>query len=63
MPTQSESFVDFLDAYGREHPPSLRLTRDADVTEWRGRFREAVESLRGPLPKRVPLSTEIVASF
>jgi dienelactone hydrolase len=62
VPTQSESFVDFLDAYGREHPPSLRLTRDADVTEWRGRFREAVESLRGPLPKRVPLSTEIVAS-
>lgn len=62
MPTQSESFVDFLEAYGREHPPSLRLTGDEDVTEWRRRFREAVESLRGPIPKRVPPSTEIVES-
>ncbi len=59
---QAESFVDFLDAYGREHPPSLPLSADVDVAEWQGRFRDAVESLRGPLPTRVAPSVAIVES-
>ncbi len=62
MEIHAESFVDLLDAYGREHPPSLSLGADEDIAEWQSRFRSAVESLRGPVPARVALSVDIAES-
>jgi dienelactone hydrolase len=63
VPTQTESFVDFLENYGREHTPSMPLRAGDDAREWQGRFRDAVESLRGPVPPRVDPATEIVESI
>lgn len=56
---ESDSFRDFLDAYGEANPPSL-IYRGGDFTEWQRRFGEALASLRGPLPERVPLEVEVV---
>ncbi len=62
MPTQPESFVDFLDAYGCDHPPSMLLGHGKAAREWQPRFRAAVESLRGQVPQRVEPTTEVVES-
>ena len=59
---QTESFIDFLNAYGEGHPPGLVYREGDDFADWQCRFREKVESLRGPLPDRVEPSVEVVES-
>lgn len=61
MEPASLSFVDLLEAYGRSHSPALSLEGADDVVEWQRRFRAAVESLRGPVPARVPCHPETVS--
>ena len=56
----AESFVDFLEAYGKVHPPEMVLREGGDFAEWQGRFRAQVEGLRGPLPDRVEPEVEVV---
>ena len=56
----AESFVDFLEAYGKAHPPRMTYRAGDDFEEWRERFRTQVEKLRGPIPERVGLDVEVV---
>jgi len=58
----SESFIDFLDAYGSVHPPTMIYGEGEDFEEWQARFRRQLEALRGPLPERVEPEVEIVES-
>lgn len=58
----SESFIDFLEAYGGANPPSMIYREGGDFAEWQRGFRAKVDSLRGPLPGRVELAPEIVES-
>ena len=58
----TESFIDFLKAYGTAHPPSMVYKDGNDFAQWQLRFRAKVESLRGPLPERVEPAVEIVES-
>ena len=60
--TSSESFVDFLSAYGAAHPPSMVYREGEDFGEWQARLRRQVDALRGPLPKRVEPEVEVVGS-
>ena len=57
---QSESFIDFIDRYGESHKPEMVYREGEDFGEWQGRFRNAVEGLRGILPERVVLDVETV---
>ena len=56
----SDSFSDFLDAYGNAQPPSMVYQEGEDFSAWQQRFRSKVESLRGALPDRVEPKAEIV---
>jgi len=56
----SESFIDFLEGYGTEHPPALRYQEGQNFRAWQRDFREKLESLRGPLPKRAKLNVEVI---
>ena len=56
----SASFVDFLDAWGRAHSPAMVYEEGDDFREWQLRFREKLESLRGPVPDRVEPSAEVM---
>jgi len=58
----TKSFIEFLKAYGIAHPPRLLYKRGDDFAQWHLRFREKVESLRGPLPERVEPMVEIIES-
>ena len=58
--TVAESFVDFLEAYGKAHPPRMVRRAGEDFVEWQARFRTQVEGLRGPIPERVGLDVEVV---
>lgn len=57
---QSESFIDFLDRYGQQHPPEMAYQEGEDFGAWRKRFYDAVSGLRGVLPDRVDLDVETV---
>ena len=59
---KSGSFSEFLEAWGRAHPPATIYEKGEDFREWQLRFRERVESLRGPVPDRVEPAAEIVES-
>ncbi len=61
MHPTSLSFTDLLNAYGQRHPPALALQDAADVVEWQRRFRAAVDSLRGPVPVRVPCRPQVLS--
>ncbi|MFW6107760.1 MAG: dienelactone hydrolase family protein [bacterium] len=58
----AESFVDVLDAWGAANPPQMVRREGEDVVAWQKRFRDGLESLRGPLPDRVEPQAEIVES-
>jgi len=58
-----ESFTDFLDAFGATLKPRLAYEPDRDVHSWQRAFREALGSLRGPLPPRVSPEATVVESF
>ena len=58
----AKSFIDFLKSYGRMYPPHIVYEDGYDFARWQLRFREKVESLRGPLPERVEPVMEIVDS-
>ena len=58
----TESFIDFLKAYGTARPPRLVYEDGDDFAQWQRQFREKVESLRGPLPERVEPAVEIIES-
>ena len=57
---QTESFIDFLNAYGESHAPEMVYRDGEDFAEWQARFRDAVEGLRRPVPERVALDVETV---
>ena len=58
----AESFIDFLDAYGKSHPPRMVYQEAVEFSDWQIRFRGQVEALRGSLPERVPPQVEVAAS-
>jgi len=58
MPT--ESFIDFLKAYGEACPPSLVYRDGQDFRAWQREFRQRLEELRGPLPDRVDPEVEVL---
>jgi len=58
----TESFIDFLKAYGIAHPPCVSYKDGDDFAQWQLRFGAKVESLRGPLPERVEPAIEMVES-
>ncbi len=58
-----ESFSDFLDSYGSVHSPRMVYHEGEDFAEWQIRFREKLESLRGPLPERVDPEVEVIESI
>ena len=60
--TPSDSFTAVLEAYGESHPPSPTYRAGDDFPEWQERFRRQLESLRSPVPDRVPLQVEILES-
>jgi dienelactone hydrolase len=60
---ESESFIDFLDAYGQGHPPRMSYREEEDFAEWQARFRAKLHELRGPLPERVGLDVQVVRSI
>jgi hypothetical protein len=57
---KAESFITFLDAYGESRKPTLRFSPDRPFDTWQGQFRNAVTSLRGPVPTRVEPEVEIL---
>lgn len=59
---QSQSFIDFITAYAAANPPSMIYREGEDFAQWQVRFREAIESLRGPVPDRVEPKAEVVES-
>ncbi len=59
---QTESFIDFLAAFGRMHPPRMIYCEGENFPGWQARFREKLRTLRGPLPERVEQEIEIVES-
>ncbi len=59
---KTESFIDFIESYGEAHPPLRALTGSEDVAQWQSAFRADLESLRSPVPGRVPPEAEIVES-
>ena len=56
----AESFIDFLDAYGKVHPPSLTYREGDDFLAWQQAFRRRLEELRGPLAERVAPEMEVL---
>ena len=56
----ADSFIDLLDAYGSSHGPLLRYDGKEEFETWRRKFRNAVQTLRGPVPERVPLVVDVV---
>lgn len=54
------SFDEFLQSYGAANPPRMLYEEGEDFAAWQARFREAVASLRGPVPDRVEPAAEIV---
>jgi dienelactone hydrolase len=57
---KSESFVDFLDRFGSQHPPEMVYREPEAFNTWQARFFDAVQGLRGVLPARVDLDVETV---
>ena len=56
-----ESFTSFIEAYGEARPPLMRYDGQEDFDTWRRKFRNAVTTLRGPLPDRVALEVETLS--
>jgi hypothetical protein len=56
----SKSFVDFLKKYGNEHQPCMIYDDGQDFRAWQQAFRRKLESLRGPIPKRVNCEIDIL---
>jgi dienelactone hydrolase len=56
----AESFIDFLEAYGKAHPPSLVYREGGDFRAWQREFRRRLEELRGPVPDRVKPDVEVL---
>jgi len=59
----SQSFVDFLEAYGLAHPPQRVYREGEDFPTWQREFREQVRGLLGPVPERVKPALEIIESI
>ena len=57
---ESQSFIDFLDAWGGDNPPSMLYREGDDFAAWQERFRDAVASLLRPVPGRAPAEPEII---
>ena len=58
MPT--ESFIDFLKAYGDANLPSMIYHEGQDFSDWQQRFQEKIATLRGALPKRTTPQVETI---
>jgi dienelactone hydrolase len=59
----SESFVEFLRAYGEARPPSLTYREGDDFAAWQRTFRSRLEELRGPVPDRVAAEVEVLETI
>jgi len=57
---QPESFIDFLDRFGKQYSPEMVYQNCEDFGAWQRRFFDAVNGLRGVLPDRVDLNVETV---
>lgn len=57
---QTESFIDFLNAYSESHAPVMVYREGEDFVEWQAQFQNVVEGLRGVVPERVALDVETV---
>ncbi len=60
---EAESFVSLLRAYGDAHPPEMSWDGGEPIEAWQGRFREQIDSLRGPAPDRVEPRAEAIESW
>jgi dienelactone hydrolase len=60
---KQDSFIDFLDAYGRANPPELPYNEDRDFDSWKTALKEKLLQLRGPLPDRVNPEVTIVETI
>ncbi len=58
----SQSFIDFLAAYGERHTPAMRYRDGEDFAAWQAAFRDTVSNLLGPVPERVEPTADIVDS-
>jgi dienelactone hydrolase len=46
----TDSFIDLLDAWGRDHPPEMTRREGEDIRRWQQRFGAKVRELLGPVP-------------
>ncbi|MCA1809830.1 MAG: dienelactone hydrolase family protein [Kiritimatiellia bacterium] len=60
---QNTSFTGFLEDFGRMFPPAMIYREGEDFRQWQQRFYDVVDGLRGPLPPRTDLRTELRASI
>ena len=60
---RAESFITFLDAYGQAHGSSKSYDGSGDFQAWQEQFRDAVTSLRGPVPDRVDPDVEVLKEW
>ncbi|MBN1671231.1 MAG: dienelactone hydrolase family protein [Kiritimatiellae bacterium] len=59
---RSESFIDFLERYGRANPPGMLRGEGEDFGAWQARFRAKLHELLGPVPPRAEPAVEIAES-
>jgi dienelactone hydrolase len=57
---KAESFVNFLNAYGKENSPVMRYREGNDFAGWQAGLRAKLYELLGPLPERVALEVRIL---
>lgn len=57
---ESQSFTDFLAAYGEARPPALRYREGDDFAGWQRRFHKQLEAWRSPVPERVPAEARLL---
>ena len=57
---KSESFINFLNKYGEQNPPSMLYRDGQDIKSWQKAFHKKIRGLRGPLPERVGPVVEVL---
>lgn len=55
-----QSFIDFIEQYGKKHRPSMTYDGNEDPTQWQERFRQKLVELAGPVPERVKMTVSTV---
>ena len=60
MNCAADSFPSLLEEYGDKRPPGLLYETGTDFRKWQSNFRRVLDSLEGPLPRRVKSSVEVL---